>query len=415
MRLHKTAPKQSEREGITMTNKTKRFPGTNGLVTGARIAFVIVCLAAAAHSQAIGTIVFQSDRDASPNTQIYSMNTDGSAVARLTNNAYNDRNPAVSHDSKKVAFVSNRNGNDDIYVMNVDGSGVAQLTSGPLDENPEWSPDGTKIAYESSPDDRATFQVWVANADGSGTQQISSGEFDVQPSFSPDGTKILFNQNYQIAVMNANGTNIAVLTALAGFNEWPHQSPNGTIVFHSTQSGYYRIYSMNADGTNNMELTHGTAIDAWPVWSPDGNFIAFQSDRSANTQIYRMAPDGSQLLRLTNNSATDTFPSWGPTTCRPCRAYVTNLLSNSVSVIDLATATVVATVPVGVSPSYTTVTPDGAKAYVAQFQWCIGHQYRDEHGSGHHCGGTEAQRYRRDAGWDHGLRCQLRLQYCVGL
>jgi len=248
-----------------MTSKTRQFPGTTGLVAGVRIAVVTGCLAAAAHSQAVGTIVFQSDRDARPNTQIYSMNGDGTAVVRLTNDPWRDRNPAVSRDGKKVAFVSNRNGNDDIYVMNADGSGVVQLTFGPLDENPEWSPDGTKIAYESNPNIGANFfdfQVWVANADGTGTKKITSEHLTSQPSWSRHGQRIFFNHNYEIAVMNSNGTGATVLTTLQGYNEWPHQAPNGRIVFHSSQSGYYHIDVMNADGTGVTEITTEPANDA---------------------------------------------------------------------------------------------------------------------------------------------------------
>jgi len=304
-----------------MTSKTRRFSGTTGLAAGVRIAVVTACLAAAAHSQGAGAIVFQSDRDASPNTQIYSMNADGTAVVRLTNDSWRDRNPALSHDGRKVAFVSNRNGNDDIYVMNADGSGVAQLTFGPLDENPEWSPDGTKIAYESNPNIGANFfdfQVWVASAEGTRTRKITSGTFDVQPSWSRDGRRIFFNRNYEIAVMNSDGTGATVLTSLPGYNEWPHQAPNGRIVFHSSHSGYYHIDVMNADGAGVTEITTEPANDAWPVWSPDGRFIAFLSDRAGTgyIQIFRMAPDGSNLQQLTNDAANNEFPSWGRTACR---------------------------------------------------------------------------------------------------
>ena len=90
-----------------MANKPRSFQKIrkSGIVTGVLIGVLMGCLAPAAHSQAVGTIVFQSDRDTYPNTQIYSMNADGTAVARLTNDTYIDRNPAVSHDGKKVAFV----------------------------------------------------------------------------------------------------------------------------------------------------------------------------------------------------------------------------------------------------------------------------------------------------------------------
>ena len=69
-----------------------------------------------------GKIVFSSHRDG--NDEIYSMNADGSAQTRLTNNAASDYDPAFSPDAGKIAFTSRRDGNDEIYVMNTDGSGA---------------------------------------------------------------------------------------------------------------------------------------------------------------------------------------------------------------------------------------------------------------------------------------------------
>ena len=258
-------------------------------------------------------IVFQSDRDG--NTQIYSMKTDGAEVARLTHDAWKDSKPALSPDGSKIAFVSDRTSHNDIYVMNADGGDVRRLTFGALDENPAWSPNGEQIAYETRTG--PGYQIVVVNTDGSGTHHITNAEFDgLQPGWSPDGKKILFNRQYEIAVMNRDGTAAMYLTNLYGFlNEWPHYSPNGKgIVFHSNKGGFYHIYVMRADGTGITDITHDAANAAWPVWSPDGKFIAFDSSptRDGNAQIYRMAPDGGDRRRLTNNSANDAFPSWGP-------------------------------------------------------------------------------------------------------
>jgi TolB protein len=260
------------------------------------------------NSARAGTIVFQSNR--AGNYEIYSMNADGSERRRLTNNLATDRNPALSHDGSKVAFVSNRDGSDDIYVMNSNGRNVVRLTFGVRDENPAWSPNDKEIAYESL--SGLGFRIAIMQADGSGAYTVTPGGFDVQPSWSPDGMRIVFNHNYQIAVMNRDGTGTMLLTKLAGFNEWPHWSAQGKIVFHSTMSGAYQIYVMDANGSQLGRVTNDAASDVWPVWSPSGKSIAFQSNRDdINGDIYRMRADGSGLKRLTNNSnANDDFPSW---------------------------------------------------------------------------------------------------------
>ena len=61
-----------------------------------------------------------------------------------------DENPAWSPNGGRIAFDSNRSGNLDVYSMNADGSGVKQLTTSPaLDALPAWSPDGSELVFES--------------------------------------------------------------------------------------------------------------------------------------------------------------------------------------------------------------------------------------------------------------------------
>jgi dipeptidyl aminopeptidase/acylaminoacyl peptidase len=80
---------------------------------------------------------------------------------------YTDDNPSVSPDGKKIAFISDRDGDIEIYVTNVDGSNPRRLTHSPgRDAHPEWSPDGQKI-YFQSPRETKLPQVFVMNADGS--------------------------------------------------------------------------------------------------------------------------------------------------------------------------------------------------------------------------------------------------------
>ena len=69
------------------------------------------------------------------------MNADGSGLTNLTNNAALDAYSAWSPDGAKIAFSSNRDGNDEIYVMNADGSGLTNLTNdSAVDYAPTWSP-----------------------------------------------------------------------------------------------------------------------------------------------------------------------------------------------------------------------------------------------------------------------------------
>src|SRR5579864_3851035 len=96
-----------------------------------------------------GKIVFMSNRNGG-SYEIFSMDSDGTNQTNLTNNTtVNDSDPEWSPDGTKIVFDSNRVGNQQIFVMNADGSGVTRLTNNSsFEENPDWSPDGSKILFE---------------------------------------------------------------------------------------------------------------------------------------------------------------------------------------------------------------------------------------------------------------------------
>ena len=106
--------------------------------------------------------------------EIYLLNLDGSGTTQLTNNSANDGGNGWSPDGSKIAFESDRDGGDvDIFVMNADGTGVMPLTQndGIIDRNPVWSPDGTQLAFSSDRD--GDQEIFIMNADGSGVTQLT--------------------------------------------------------------------------------------------------------------------------------------------------------------------------------------------------------------------------------------------------
>ena len=248
-----------------------------------------------------------------------SSGADGSGVRRLTNNSADDWHPAWSPDGARIAFVSDRDGNDEIYVMNADGSGVRRLTNNSANDRywyPAWSPDGARIAFTSSRD--GNEDIYVMNADGSGVRRLTNNfADDWVPAWSPDGTRIAFGSerdgNDEIYVMNADGSGVRRLTNNFADDWYYSWSPDGTrIAFGSDRDGNDEIYVMNADGSGVRRLTNNSANDLLPAWSPDGARIAFVSDRDGNEEIYVMNADGSGVRRLTNNFVGDWVPLWSP-------------------------------------------------------------------------------------------------------
>jgi len=94
-----------------------------------------------------------------------------------------DRSPAWSPDGRRIAFAAERDGNTDIYTMNTDGTDERRLTTDPgLDDDPEWSPDGRRIAFTSEMD--GNTDIWVMDADGSNKERLTSDPaIDLDPSW----------------------------------------------------------------------------------------------------------------------------------------------------------------------------------------------------------------------------------------
>jgi len=249
-------------------------------------------------------IAFVSNIDG--DSEIYIMNVDGSNQTNLTENPAVDLHPTFSPDGMRIAFDSDRDGNREIYVMNADGSDQIRLTNEPAAEYaPSWSPDGKKIAFHSNRD--GNLEIYTMNADGyNQTNLTENPAVDAWPSWSPDGSRITFNSrrdgNPEVYIMNIDGYNTTRLTDNPA-NDWiPSWSPDGTrIVFFSDRDGNYEIYTMNTDGSDLIRLTNNPAVDDCPSWSPDGQKIAFPSDRDFNLEIFVMDADGSNPVNLTNN------------------------------------------------------------------------------------------------------------------
>ena len=93
--------------------------------------------------------------------------------------------PTLSPDAKKIAFVTNRDGDDEIYVIGADGKGLRRITKDDgNDTDPTWSPDGQWIAFASDRD--GDFEIFVVRADGTGLRQITSNTAsDNSPAWAP--------------------------------------------------------------------------------------------------------------------------------------------------------------------------------------------------------------------------------------
>ena len=96
-----------------------------------------------------------------------------------------------------IVFDSDRGARVDLWTMRSDGSGLARLTNDKeLDELAEWSPNRKQIAWTRGGEESPTGEIWVMNADGTGRRQVTSNTFsDNAVAWSPDGRQLAYRVN----------------------------------------------------------------------------------------------------------------------------------------------------------------------------------------------------------------------------
>jgi len=149
---------------------------------------------------------------------------------------------------------------------------------------------------------------------------LADSATNVDPALSPDRTRIAFSSNrgsregnYDVYVMDADGTNIRRFTTAAGTDGHPTWTPDGErLVFTSARSGVPQIYIMPSDSADAepQALTNSAGGNQSPAVSPDGRTIAFVSIRDGAPRIYRMGLDGSGQARATTGALRETCPEF---------------------------------------------------------------------------------------------------------
>jgi len=228
--------------------------------------------------------------------------------------------------------------------------------------NEELNKSIEKIAFHSDRD--GNYEIYIMNPDGSGQTRLTfSSDNDRNPSFSADGSRIAYDtDDSYIIIMNINGSNSSNI----GGGISPRWSPDGSrIAFHGWRAPYTDIAVINIDGTGLTWLTSDGNSDYSPSWSPDGKYIVFERMLTLDFEIYYFNVsdnmiDPSNDTLLVASGGVDRHPSWSPDGSHI--AFMSDRSGNSqIYVLDFASPAVQTIITSTGNNDYPSWSPDGTR------------------------------------------------------
>jgi hypothetical protein len=228
-------------------------------------------------------------------SNVCTINPDGSSRTTLLTGA---TDPSWSSDESQVAFVDPAVG---ISVANADGTGRAGLAAGATSVQPSFSFSGTRVAYAKAGD---IFTILTSTGGGE-TNVTNNAAADADPQYSPDGTSIAFAESgatgFDIWTIPATGgTAVHVTNGVPGDERNPTWSPDSSTIVYSSAGELFKVSS----SANSVPRDLGVAGTS-PSYSPDGTKIAF-IDAAGHLTV--MNASGGAVTEI--STTTDAQPDW---------------------------------------------------------------------------------------------------------
>lgn len=252
-----------------------------------------------------------------PAADIYTVSLSGGEPKRLTFLNRSMGHPVWTPDGRRILFTVDgpASGVSSIYSVS-SGGGTPERLLLP-DSNVSTaavSHRGNTLAYEKYIFNMTIWKLSIPESSQPAAKFIASTRTDNEPDFSPDGNKVAFSSTRDgteaIWICDADGTNATRLTTthLGGTPRW---SPDGTrIAFDDRQSGHSRIYLINVHDGGKEHVSEGDFDDEVPGWSVDGNWIYFASNRTGRYEIWKTSLITKEPVQITHRGGL--FPSESP-------------------------------------------------------------------------------------------------------
>ncbi|MEN8172997.1 MAG: DPP IV N-terminal domain-containing protein [Chloroflexota bacterium] len=228
-------------------------------------------------------------------------------LTRLTAGSWDDTDPALSPDGKRIAFSSNRDGQWDLYSWDLSTSKISRLTKTPeFESSPSWSPDSTWLAYTRYLDNNLELFIEQIDSNGEPIQLTQHLAADHSPAWSPLGRQIAFvstrSGRAQIWLANLDQSGDQRFTMISESSDrtakYPAWSPDGRYLAWAavTEHGLHRLMIWDSTDSGALPVEHGSGDR--PVWSQDGRTLFTTLEMPSQTYFTAYPFEHPDLIAL---------------------------------------------------------------------------------------------------------------------